>query len=109
MPALDKHTSGLYGQVVMKLDQEWTLGARYDLLMQNDVVLGGADEHMPSGLPRYSAMIEYNPTEFSRFRLQFDRDESLYSQSAGAVTRQPYSQVVLQANLTIGAHGAHAF
>jgi hypothetical protein len=109
MPSLDKHNSGLYGQVVMKLDQEWTAGARYDLLLQNDVVLGGTDQHMPSDLPRYSAMIEYNPTEFSRFRLQFDRDESLYSPSPGGSTRQPYTQVSVQANLTIGAHGAHAF
>jgi hypothetical protein len=106
---LDKHNSGFYAQVAAKLDQLWEISVRYDLLMQNDVSLGGADQHMPSNLPRYSAMIEYNPTEFSRLRLQFDRDESRYIQSSGGLSRQPYTQIILQANLTIGAHGAHAF
>jgi hypothetical protein len=108
-PSLDKHNSGFYAQVAAKLDQLWEIGVRYDLLMQNDVSLDGADQHMPSNLPRYSAMIEYNPTEFSRLRLQFDRDESHYLQASGRWSRQPYTQIILQANLTIGAHGAHAF
>ena len=106
---LDKHNSGFYTQVAAKLDQLWEIGVRYDLLMQNDISLGGADQHMPSNLPRFSAMIEYNPTEFSRLRLQFDRDESRYVQASGGWSRQPYTQIILQANLTIGAHGAHAF
>jgi hypothetical protein len=108
-PGLDKHNSGFYTQVAAKLDQLWEIGVRCDLLMQNDVSLGGVDQHMPSNLPRYSAMIEYNPTEFSRIRLQFDRDESRYVQASGGWSRQPYTQIILQANLTIGAHGAHAF
>jgi hypothetical protein len=107
--SLDKHNSGFYAQVAVKLDQLWRAGVRYDLLMQNDVSLAGADQHLPSNLPRYSAMIEYSPTEFSRLRLQIDRDESHYVQASGGLYRQPYTQVILQANLTIGAHGAHAF
>ncbi len=107
---LNKHNSGFYAQLVAKLDQLWEIGVRYDLLMQNDVSLTGIDQHMPSDLPRFSAMIEYNPTEFSRLRLQFDRDESRsLPVSGGGWSEQPYMQVILQANLTIGAHGAHAF
>ena len=64
---------------------------------------------MPSNLPRYSAMIEYSPTEFSRIRLQLDRDVSHYVPESDGWSRQPYTQVILQANLAIGAHGAHAF
>jgi hypothetical protein len=107
--SLDKHHSGFYAQVAAKLDQLWEIGVRYDLLMQNNVSLGRADQHMPSNLPRYSAMIEYSPTEFSRLRLQIDRDESRYVQASGGWSQQPYTQIILQANLTIGAHGAHAF
>jgi hypothetical protein len=107
--SMDKHHSGFYAQFAAKLDQLWEIGVRYDLLMQNDVSLGGAAQHMPSNLPRYSAMIEYSPTEFSRLRLQFDRDESRYVQASGGWSQQPYTQIILQANLTIGAHGAHAF
>jgi hypothetical protein len=108
-PSLDKHNSGFYAQVAAKLDQLWEIGVRYDLLMQNDVMLGGTNQHMPSNLPRYSAMIEYSPTEFSRLRLQLDRDLSRYVQTSGGLSQQPYTQIILQANLTIGAHGAHAF
>jgi hypothetical protein len=106
---LDKQNSGFYAQVAAKLDQLWEIGIRYDLLMQNDVIVGGVDRHMPSNLPRYSAMIEYSPTEFSRFRLQFDRDKTKYVPIPGGLSPQPYTQIILQANLTIGAHGAHAF
>ena len=108
-PSLEKYNSGFYVQAAVKLDQLWEVGVRYDLLMQNDVSLSGLDQRMPSNLPRYSAMIEYNPTEFSRIRLQIDRDESRYIQISGGWSQQPYTQIILQANLTIGAHGAHAF
>ena len=106
---LNKHNSGFYAQVVTKLDQLWRVGVRCDLLMQNNVSLAGTDQHMPSNLPRYTAMIEYSPTEFSRLRLQIDRDESRSVQASGGWSQQPYTQIILQANLTIGAHGAHAF
>ncbi len=108
-PALDKNNSGLYAQLAYRLDQRWRMGARCDLLTQNDVTLGGADQPLPSNLARYSLMVEYGPTEFSRLRLQLDRDLSRYDLAAGGWTRQPYTQIILQANLTIGAHGAHSF
>jgi hypothetical protein len=107
--SLNKHNSGFYAQAVAKLNQLWRMGMRYDLLMHNDVSLGGTDQHMPASLPRYSAMFEYSPTEFSRLRLQFDRDLSRYLMTPGGWSQQPYTQIILQANLTIGAHGAHAF
>jgi hypothetical protein len=106
---LDKHHSGFYAQATAMIDQLWEIGVRVDLLMQNEVSFGGVDQQMPSNLPRYSAMIEYSPTEFSRLRLQIDRDESRYGEVSGKFFRQPYTQILLQANLTIGAHGAHAF
>jgi hypothetical protein len=106
---LDKHHSGFYAQIAAKINQLWRIGIRYDLLMQNELSLGGANQSMPSNLPRYSAMIEYSPTEFSRFRLQFDRDKTKYVLIPGGLSPQPYTQIILQANLTIGAHGAHAF
>ncbi len=107
--SLDKHNSGFYAQAAFKLDQLWEIGVRYDLLIQNDISLGGINQHTPSNLPRYSAMIEYNPTEFSRLRLQIDRDLTRYVQTSGVLSQQPYTQFILQANFTIGAHGAHAF
>jgi hypothetical protein len=106
---LDKHHSGLYAQVVAKLDQLWRVGIRYDVLLQNDNSLNGKDQQMPSYLPRYSAMVEYSPTEFSRLRFQIDRDLTRSIQNSEGWNQQPYTQFMLQMNLTIGAHGAHAF
>jgi hypothetical protein len=106
---LDKHHSGLYAQLVAKLDQQWQAGVRYDLLMQNNVTLNSIKQNLPANLPRYSAMIEFFPTEFSRLRLEFDRDESRYVQTLNGWNQQTYSQVSLQANFVIGAHSAHAF
>ena len=107
--SLEKHNSGFYLQAAAKLDQRWEIGFRYDLLLQNDILLGGINQRMPTDLPRYSAMVEYSPTEFSRLRLQIDRDMSRYSLHSGIFSPQSYTEVILQANLVIGAHGAHAF
>ena len=107
--SLDKHHSGFYAQCVVKLDQLWRAGVRYDRILQNEVTLETAGQQMPSALTRLAAMIEYSPTEFSRIRLQVERDESLGLQALQVWTMQPYTQLILQANFTIGAHGAHAF
>jgi hypothetical protein len=103
---LIKHQAGLYSQIVAKLDQRWKIGVRYDFLNLNDVTLGALDQRFPKNLVRYSAMAEYNPTEFSRLRLQWSYDRSKYIQT---ITHEPYSEVILQFNVSIGAHGAHSF
>ncbi len=46
-------------------------------------------------------MVDFSPTEFSRFRLQLARDES----RIGATD----NQVFLQYIHSLGAHGAHKF
>ena len=99
----DAKQSGLYTQVVARLNQLWRIGLRYDLLAQNDV---STNHDHTNNLPRYSSMIEYNPSEFSRFRLQYNYDKSLYSESG---TNKPNHEIIVQANITIGAHGAHSF
>ena len=103
---LDKHQAGLYSQLVAKLGLRWRFGVRYDLLNLNDVLIGKVKQNFPENLARYSAMVEYNPTEFSRLRLQYNYDRSKYIQT---ITHEPYSEVILQFNVAIGAHGAHPF
>jgi hypothetical protein len=103
---LNKHQAGLYFQIVSKLEQRWKTGVRYDLLNLNDVNLGNVSRNFPKNLARYSAMVEYNPTEFSRLRLQWSYDRSKYIQT---ITHEPYTEVILQFNVAIGAHGAHSF
>jgi hypothetical protein len=46
-------------------------------------------------------MIDVSPSEFSRFRLQFARDEVRFNEAD--------NQVFLQYIMSLGAHGAHKF
>ena len=54
-------------------------------------------DHRPS---RISAMTDFSNSEFSRLRLQVNRDDS---------RPQTDDQVVLQYIMSLGAHGAHRF
>ncbi len=95
--------SGLYSQLIVKTGKLTRAGFRYDLLAQNEI---NESDEAKSYLPRYTAMVEYNPTEFSRFRLQYSYDKSLYDESG---SNKVNHQIILQCNLSIGAHGAHSF
>ncbi|MEJ5363175.1 MAG: hypothetical protein WHV26_14045 [Spirochaetota bacterium] len=95
--------SGLYSQLVIRTGQLTRIGLRYDLLAQNDL---GNSTNLKENLPRYTAMLEYNPTEFSRFRLQYSYDKTLYDESD---SNKVNHQIIFQCNLSIGAHGAHSF
>jgi hypothetical protein len=48
-----------------------------------------------------SVLLEYAPSEFSRIRLQYARDN--------AREGQPDNQIWLQYQMSLGAHGAHGF
>jgi len=101
----DLTQSGFYSQLVYRFAQRWRIGARYDRFTQNDVYINGLIQDTPGDLDRISAMLEFKPTEFSTFRLQFNRDNSLFDGS----NREPVNSVFLQFNMAIGAHGAHAY
>ena len=101
--------SGFYCQAVAKLGLQWRAGIRWDLLMQNEIVEAGLRQDLPENLPRLSAMVEFNPTEFSRLRLQYNYDRSRYDPADAGFTGTTVHELSLQVNLAIGAHGAHAF
>lgn len=93
--------SGLYSQLIWRFDQQWRTGLRADLISQDQQV-SMAEAPLRS---RGSAMLEYNPTEFTRFRLQYNLD---HSRMLGP-ERPLLHELFLQFNLAIGAHGAHEF
>jgi len=98
--------SGWYAQGVYQFLPRWRTGLRYDRLSHGSVDLGSIPA---SNLPvltnydptRTTLMLDYNPSEFSRFRLQFARDNS----------RRDFgdNQLMLQYIMSLGAHGAHQF
>ncbi|MCP3850686.1 MAG: carbohydrate porin [Gammaproteobacteria bacterium] len=102
----DGQQDGWYTQAVYQFKPHWRTGIRYDRLSSNnrgsdeDVLAeAGLDDegHTPE---RYSAMLEWLPSEYSRIRLQFNRDDS-YEDSD--------NQIFLQYTLSLGSHGAHQF
>jgi len=99
---LEKKQAGYYTQLVYAYDQNWRVGARYDSIYLNDVTA----QDFPEDLKRYSAMVEYHPSEFSRIRLEYNRNDSLFNEDG---ERQNLDTVMLQFNIAIGAHGAHDF
>lgn len=104
---ISKKQSGLYSQLVGRFALRWRLGFRYDLLQQNEIKIGGTQADDPKNLTRFSGMIDFTPTEFSRLRLQYNRDRSGYV-NEGA-DKKINHEVILQFNMAIGAHGAHSF
>lgn len=103
-PALiDADTSGWYAQLIYQWRPLWRTGVRIDGLSLDDpgVQFAGTPlETLDDDPLRYSLMFDYSHSEFSRIRLQFERDES------GAENN---NQVTLQYIMSIGAHGAHEF
>jgi len=98
----DGTQDGFYVQGVYQFRPRWRVGLRYDGLdASNDLGVTAATplaaDHDPS---RISVMTDFSNSEFSRLRLQFNRDDS-----------RPDSddQLVLQYIMSLGAHGAHRF
>jgi hypothetical protein len=102
-----KQQGGLYSQLIWRFGEsgQWRAAARLDLLTQNSDSIDGENRPLDTMLPRYTAMLEYGPTEFSRFRIQYDYDRSRFFDGV----RKELHQILLQVNVAIGPHGAHSF
>ncbi len=103
--------SGWYAQGVYQFMPRWRAGYRYDRLDSGTVKLGLVDSGAltAADFPVYAAhnatrntlMLDFNPSEFSRLRLQFASDKS----RLGATDKQVFLQYIM----SLGAHGAHKF
>ena len=96
--------SGWYLQAVYKFLPTWRVGLRTERLNPGTLDYGvnagqiAADDHRPS---KNSVMLDYSPSEFSRVRLQLAQDRA----RPGAADKQ----VFVQYQMSLGAHGAHAY
>jgi hypothetical protein len=102
-----KSQGGFYTQLIGRFDQpgRWRAGARFDLLAQNSLTVDGVGRPLDNLLQRYTTMLEFSPTEFSRFRLQYAYDRSRYLNGV----QKDVHEVLLQMNIAVGPHGAHSF
>ena len=96
--------SGWYLQGVYQFMKGWRVGARTERLSPGTAGFGAnASLYGVEGwnARRNSLMVDWGPSEFSRLRLQFARDQA----RPGA----PDHQWFLQYQMSLGAHGAHSF
>jgi hypothetical protein len=94
---------GAYIQALYRYDR-WRVGARYDTLdlFSDSMKVGGEEQALGRTPWRTTASLEFNPSEFSRIRLQYTHDRS--SREA-----RKNNEWWLQFIFGIGAHGAHEF
>lgn len=105
----DGRQRGLYIQAIYQFMPRWRAGLRYDRMEEadNDIPNNPGGEF--DGLldrsyapQRYSAMVDFSNSEFSRLRLQYNRDESRPGDEED-------DQFLLQYVVSIGSHPAHQF
>ena len=78
---------------------------RHGLISTNDVSVKDEDLELENNLKRTSWMLDYKPTEFSVIRFQLNQE---HARELDGEQKQ-VNDVLLQFDMTIGAHGAHAF
>jgi hypothetical protein len=100
---LVRKQDGLYVQGVYRLHR-WRIGGRYDRLelFSDTFKLAGTEQDLGGTPWRATGSLEYNPSEFSRIRLQHTHDRSARDGRAN-------NEVIAQFIFGIGAHATHAF
>lgn len=96
--------SGWYAQGIYQFMPHWRTGLRYDRLDNGSVNYGLNTSNLANtgyDPQRLTWMLDYNPSEFSRIRLQFSRDESRQDATD--------NQIFIQYQMSLGAHGAHKY
>lgn len=107
--AYDGDQDGWYVQGIYQFMPRWRMGLRYDRLSIDNALSNPApgtslalladNSHDPQ---RYSAMMDFSNSEFSRLRLQYNQDQSRPS-------AEKDHQLIVQYILSLGAHPAHQF
>jgi hypothetical protein len=95
--------SGWYVQGVYQFMPRWRLALRHDQLKADNpgaAFSGTVLDDQGHSPKRDSVMIDYSNSEFSRLRLQYNRDQS---------QPQTDNQWFVQYAMSLGAHGAHIF
>lgn len=108
----DGDQDGFYVQALYQWRPGWRVGTRYDQLSSDNRLNNISGSITDAGFidgsglisdedpTRWTASVDYSPSEFSRFRFQ-------YSQTDTGETDE--DTVILQYIVSLGAHPAHAF
>jgi hypothetical protein len=103
--------SGFYTQAVYQFMPHWRIGYRYDQLNSGNASIGLVNSGALSATDfpllenfkpkRNTVMMDWNPSEFSRVRLQLAQDKT----RPDATDNQLWVQYIM----SLGAHGGHKF
>jgi hypothetical protein len=96
--------SGAYVQAICQFLPRWRTGVRYDRLDSGSADFAGNAVFLDASMThpsRVTWMADFNPSEFSRIRLQLARDQARVGKAD--------NQVFVQYQMSLGAHGAHNF
>ena len=102
----DGSQNGWYAEAVYQFIPKWKAGVRYDYLDSSNsgsdnVVLGDSELLAYGYTPqRVGVMLAWLPSEFSRIRVQYNRDES---------SADTDNQFFIQYTMVMGTHGAHTY
>jgi hypothetical protein len=102
---LKRKQDGYYVQGIYRF-YRWGIGARYDALSPTMSTFKIADvqrEDVKKTPWRATGTLEYNPSEFTRIRMQLTHDRS------DTLTGRTNDEAILQFNISVGAHPAHSF
>lgn len=101
--------TGYYLQGVYQFIPQWRVGLRYDSIKATpDMNWPGVDEevieesglHAEDSYDRWSLMLDWSNSEYSRFRIQYSKQDL-----HGMTDNQWYFQYLM----SMGAHGAHSY
>lgn len=93
-----------YVQTTWGFAPRWSAGLRHAAASINGELVEDDDKEDISGSRQNSVALTWQATEFSRLRLQVNRNS--VATDAG---REEFNQIMLQYNMSLGAHGAHTF
>jgi hypothetical protein len=92
---------GYYGQLVYQFARNWWAGYRYDQI-------GAPTSPFVKNINRHGASLTFGPSEFSRLRLYAD-NETVKADDFPSTSPASSNSVLLQYEISMGAHGAHPF
>ena len=95
---------GAYSQVVWGFSEGWTAGLRGDFLHMQESAF--TDDPERQSRWRTSPNVTWFPTEFSKFRLQYNHD---FLEANRFLASGSEDSVFLQFEFSLGAHAAHKF
>jgi hypothetical protein len=101
-----ENISGSYGLIQYQWAERWSGAARLDSLLVAGSNAGlNTNSQLNGTTSKYSAGVNYAPSEFSNYRIEYDWSDGPKQTNGETSERKIY----LQANYLIGSHPAHAY